>query len=94
MLEVDNKKILQGLKEVSHENHAYFFNLLVNDSRLLDESLHDVQLSILTKDLPGYVPWDVAEKMGQYQGRRYNMAQSRVSYRSNEPVFPGDMIHR
>jgi hypothetical protein len=86
MLEIDNKKILQGLKEVSRENHAYFFNLLVKDSRLLDESLHDVQLSI-PKDVPGYVPWGVAEKMGQYQGRRYNMVLSKVSYRSNEPFF-------
>jgi len=56
---------------------AYFFNLLVNDSRLLDESLHD-QLSI-PKDLPGYVPWGLAEKRGQYQGRRYNMVLSKVS---------------
>jgi hypothetical protein len=64
MLEVDNKKILQGLKEVSHENHAYFFNLLVKDSRLFDESLHDLLLSIPPKDLPGYVPWSIAQRMG------------------------------
>jgi hypothetical protein len=89
----NNVKLLEGLKEMSRENPAYFFNLLVKDSSLLDESLHDQQLSIPPKDRPGYVPWGVAEKMGQYQGRRYNTSVSRISYRSNEGVFPGDGIY-
>jgi hypothetical protein len=89
----DHLQLLEGLKEVSRENPAYFFNLLVKDSSLLDESVHDLQLSMPTKDLPGYLPWSIAQRMGQYQGRRYNMVQSRVSYRSNESVFPGDSAY-
>jgi hypothetical protein len=83
----DHLQLLEGLKEVSRENPAYFFNLLVKDSSLLDESLHDVQLSI-PKDVPGLIPWRFLQKLGQYQGRRYGRGHSRVSYRSNESVYP------